>query len=110
MQETATVQSTAKKEEVVELSSNSAKHPIVELITTLVGAVIIAVGIRTIAYEPFNIPSESMLPTLQIGDYLFVSKYPYGYSRHSMPLSPPLFSGRIFQISGAARRRCRFQS
>lgn len=97
VQETATVQSTAKKEEVVELSSNSAKHPIVELITTLVGAVIIAVGIRTIAYEPFNIPSESMLPTLQIGDYLFVSKYPYGYSRHSMPLSPPLFSGRIFE-------------
>jgi signal peptidase I len=68
----------------------------IELIKTLVYAALIAIGIRTIAFEPFNIPSGSMIPTLLVGDYLFVSKYSYGYSRFSMPLSPPLFQGRIF--------------
>ncbi len=66
-----------------------------ETIKTVIYAVLIALVIRTVAYEPFNIPSGSMLPTLLIGDYVFVAKFPYGYSRHSMPLSPPLFSGRI---------------
>ena len=67
-----------------------------ELIKTLVFAILIAVGFRTVAYEPFNIPSGSMFPTLLIGDYLFVSKPSYGYSRHSLPFSPPLFEGRVF--------------
>ena len=62
---------------------------------TVIYAVLIALIIRTLAYEPFSIPSGSMLPTLLIGDYIFVAKYPYGYSKHSMPLSPPLFGGRI---------------
>src|SRR5216110_1493248 len=66
-----------------------------EVVRTVVFALLIAVGIRTIAFEPFNIPSGSMIPTLLIGDYLFVSKYSYGYSRYSLPLGLPLFSGRI---------------
>jgi len=68
-----------------------------ETVKTVVYAILIALGIRTFAYEPFNIPSGSMIPTLLVGDYLFVSKFSYGYSRYSFPFSPPLFNGRILQ-------------
>ncbi len=67
-----------------------------ETVKTVIYAVLIALVVRTAAYEPFNIPSGSMKPTLLIGDYLFVSKASYGYSRHSLPLGLPLISGRIF--------------
>jgi len=67
-----------------------------ETLRTVIYAVAIALVIRTLAFEPFNIPSGSMKPTLLVGDYLFVSKYSYGYSRHSLPFSLPLFSGRLF--------------
>jgi|SRR5579883_706353 signal peptidase I len=69
---------------------------VAETIKTLVYAVVIALFIRTFFYEPFNIPSASMVPTLLVGDYLFVSKFSYGYSRYSLPLGLPLISGRIF--------------
>jgi signal peptidase I len=67
-----------------------------ETIKTVFWAVLIALLVRTFAYEPFSIPSGSMLPGLQVGDYLFVSKFSYGYSRYSFPWSPNLFPGRIF--------------
>ena len=68
-----------------------------ETIRTVVYAVLIALVVRTFAFEPFNIPSGSMIPTLLVGDYLFVSKYSYGYSRYSLPWSPPLIDGRILE-------------
>ena len=67
---------------------------VVETIKTVVYAVLIALFVRTVAYEPFNIPSGSMVPTLLIGDYLFVSKFSYGYSRYSFPFGIVPFSGR----------------
>ncbi len=67
-----------------------------ETVKTLVYAIVIALFIRTFFYEPFNIPSASMVPTLLVGDYLFVSKFSYGYSRYSLPLGLPLWSGRVF--------------
>lgn len=66
-----------------------------EGVKTIFGAILIALFLRSFGYEPFNIPSESMLPRLRVGDYLFVSKWPYGYSRYSLPLGLPLFDGRI---------------
>ena len=68
---------------------------IAETARVIFHALIIALVIRTFLFQPFNIPSGSMKATLLVGDYLFVSKYSYGYSHFSLPLSPPLFSGRI---------------
>src|SRR5579884_999139 len=76
--------------------AKSKPSALLETVKTIVYAGLIALAIRTFAFEPFNIPSSSMVPTLLVGDYLFVSKFSYGYSRYSLPFSPPLFSGRIF--------------
>ncbi len=67
-----------------------------ETIRVVIEALLIALVIRTFAFQPFNIPSGSLIPTLLIGDYLFVSKYTYGYSRHSFPFSIVPIPGRIW--------------
>ena len=72
------------------------EESLAETIKTIVYAILIAVVIRTFLYEPFKIPSGSMYPSLYVGDFLFVSKYTYGYSKHSFPFSMPLFNGRIW--------------
>jgi signal peptidase I len=69
---------------------------IAETVRVIVHALIIAFVIRTFLFQPFNIPSGSMEATLHVGDYLFVSKYSYGYSHYSLPFSPNIFSGRFF--------------
>ncbi len=67
-----------------------------ETVSVIVQALILALVIRTLLFQPFSIPSGSMRPTLLEGDYLFVTKWAYGYSRYSLPFSPNLFSGRVF--------------
>jgi len=67
----------------------------IENITTLFYALIIAVIIRSLLIQPFYIPSSSMEPNLLVGDRIFVTKYSYGYSKHSFPFSPPIFKNRI---------------
>ncbi|HEX2582423.1 MAG TPA: signal peptidase I [Dongiaceae bacterium] len=66
-----------------------------EMMKTLIWAGIIAIVIRSLLVEPFNIPSGSMIPSLLVGDYLFVTKFSYGYSRFSFPFAAIPFSGRI---------------
>jgi signal peptidase I len=70
-----------------------------ETVRVIIHALIIAFVIRTFLFQPFNIPSGSMMATLLIGDYLFVSKYSYGYSHYSLPMSPNIFSGRVIGSS-----------
>ena len=72
------------------------KKTIIENLKTLFYALIIAVIIRSLLIQPFYIPSSSMEPNLLVGDRLFVTKYSYGYSKHSFPFSPPIFKDRIF--------------
>jgi signal peptidase I len=71
------------------------KSSIIDNLKTLFYALIIAIIIRSLLLQPFYIPSSSMEPNLLVGDRLFVTKYSYGYSKHSFPFSPNIFSGRI---------------
>ena len=68
---------------------------IIENLKTLFYALIIAIIIRSLLIQPFYIPSSSMEPNLLVGDRIFVTKYSFGYSKHSFPFSPPLFQGRL---------------
>ena len=67
-----------------------------ETVGFLIKLALFVLLLRTLIFSPFSIPSESMLPRLLIGDYLFISKWNYGYSRHALPFRLPLGSGRIF--------------
>jgi len=68
---------------------------IVEIVKTIVYALLIALFLRVLFFQPYTIPSASMEPNLYEGDYIIVSKWTYGYSKFSIPFAPPLFSGRI---------------
>lgn len=74
----------------------SKKEVLFDNLKTIFWALLIALSIRSLLIEPFRIPSASMVPSLQVGDFLFVSKYTYGYSKHSFPYSLPLVKGRVW--------------
>jgi signal peptidase I len=78
---------------------SGAVHETIEIVKTIVYALLIALVLRVIFFQPFTIPSASMEPNLYEGDYVIVSKYSYGYSKHSIPFSPPLFQGRLLEQS-----------
>ena len=86
---------TTAEKDAPDVKTKTPANELLEIGKTVAYALLIALVIRVFLFQPFTIPSASMEPTLLQGDYIIVSKFAYGYSRHSMPLSPPLFGGRI---------------
>jgi signal peptidase I len=82
----------------------SAREEWMEFLQTALIAIVLALLIRTFLLEPFNIPSGSMKPTLEVGDYLFVNKPAYGYSKHSFPFSMAPIEGRVLDGQREPRR------
>ena len=76
-------------------AKDSDRGSLIDTLRVIFHALVLALLVRIFLYQPFNIPSGSMIPTLLVGDYLFVSKFSYGFSKYSFPWSPNLFSGRI---------------
>jgi len=76
--------------------TKSKKNNVFSNLKSIIIAILIALLIRSFIFEPFNIPSGSMKPNLLVGDFIFVSKYSYGFSKHSLPFSIPLIPGKIF--------------
>ena len=87
----------AASEQAVSNKKNNKKETKWEFFRSMIGALVLALLFRSLAFEPFYIPSGSMKSTLLVGDYVFVKKYEYGYSRYSFPLGLPLFDGRAFK-------------
>src|SRR6201986_5495177 len=78
-------------------SRSRATNEMVEVGKTVFSALLIALVLRVLLFQPFTIPSASMEPTLLEGDYIIVSKYSYGFSKYSIPFNPPPFAGRLLE-------------
>ncbi len=96
------------------MSEDKKQSALWENVKVIIQALLLAMVIRTVFFQPFTIPSGSMMPTLLVGDYIFVNKFSYGYSKYSLPFSPDLFEGRIFEsapsvatLPSSASRRTR---